>query len=62
MNNMIWLMRAVRWVRSPPSARMVALVLAVIATALLIVLLEWLGAWPEWATLEEGRRPRMPRH
>ncbi|WP_304617673.1 hypothetical protein [Paracoccus sp. (in: a-proteobacteria)] len=61
MNNMVWLLRAVKWARNPPSARMVRLVLAVIGVALLIVLAEWLDLWPDWATLDQGRAPRLPR-
>lgn len=61
MNNMVWLLRAVKWARNPPSAKMVKLVFAVIGFALLLALLEWLGWWPQWATLEHGRAPRLPR-
>lgn len=61
MNNMVWLLRAVKWARNPPSARMVRLVLGVIVLGLLVVLLEWLDLWPHWATMEHGRAPRLPR-
>lgn len=61
MNNMVWLLRAVKWARNPPSARTVRLVFTVIGLALLVVLIEWLGLWPEWATLDQGRAPRLPR-
>ncbi|SDE65031.1 hypothetical protein SAMN05421538_10927 [Paracoccus isoporae] len=61
MNNMIWLLRASRWARRPPSMKMVKLVFGLIAAALVIVALEKLGIWPEWATLEQGRGPRLPR-
>lgn len=60
MNNLIWLLRASKWARNPPSARMVKLVFAIIGAGLLLVGLEWLGLWPEWATLYQGRRPRLP--
>lgn len=62
MNNLIWLLRASKWARNPPSARMVKLVLAIIAAAAAIVLAEKLGFWPEWAQMEHGRGgPRLPR-
>ncbi|MBK4215786.1 hypothetical protein JJJ17_07605 [Paracoccus caeni] len=60
MNNLIWLLRASKWARNPPSARTVKLVLLVIAVGLGIVLLEWLGLWPDWARMEHGRMPRIP--
>ncbi|MDO5647390.1 hypothetical protein [Paracoccus sp. (in: a-proteobacteria)] len=61
MNNMIWLLRAVRWARRPPSERMVLMVFGIIAVGLAIAGLQWLGWWPEWATLDHGRRPPLPR-
>ncbi|WP_265500726.1 hypothetical protein [Paracoccus beibuensis] len=61
MNNLIWLLRAARWARHPPSAKMVKLVLAVVAAGLALLALEKLGLWPDWATLDEGRAPRLPR-
>lgn len=61
MNNLNWLLRAVRWVRNPPSPQRVRLVLAVIALGITIVALDKLGFWPEWARLEDGRMPRLPR-
>ena len=42
MNNLIWFLRASRWARHPPSARMVKLVLAIVAAGLIILALEWL--------------------
>lgn len=62
MNILIWLMRASKWARHPPSPRHVRLVLAVIAAALLIVTMEWLDLWPGWAQLEpaQTRLPRLP--
>ena len=59
MNNLLWLIRASRWARNPPSARMVKLVLAIVALGLMLLGLEHFGLWPDWATLD---RPRgMPR-
>lgn len=60
MNNLIWLIRASKWARHPPSARMVKLVLSIVAIAIVIIVLEKLGWWPEWATMERSRRPRLP--
>lgn len=60
MNNLIWLLRASKWARRPPSARMVRLVLLIVAGALGIAALEWLGLWPDWARLEDDRLPRIP--
>ncbi|WP_323715672.1 hypothetical protein [Paracoccus aminovorans] len=60
MNNLIWLIRASRWARNPPSARMVKLVLAIVALGLLLVGLEHFGLWPDWATLDRPRgAPRI---
>lgn len=61
MNNLIWLVRAARWVRNPPSARMVILVLAIIAAGLAIFGLEHFGLWPEWATVERQQGIRLQR-
>lgn len=52
MNNLTWLVRAARWVRNPPSARMVMLVFAIIAAGLVLLGLEMAGFWPEWAQIE----------
>ncbi|MBU2958844.1 hypothetical protein Q4511_13920 [Paracoccus sp. 1_MG-2023] len=60
MNNMIWLIRAARWARRPPSAKMVKLVFGIIAAGLLLLALEKMGLWPDWATMDT-RRPRVPR-
>ena len=61
MNNLIWLLRASKWARNPPSAKMVKLVFAIILIGLVILGLEWLDLWPEWAQMERGRGPRLPR-
>lgn len=56
MMNPIWLMRMSRWARNPPSAKRVKLVFGAIVLALIIVGIEWMGWWPDWATSE-----RLPR-
>jgi hypothetical protein len=61
MNNMIWLLRAVKWVKNPPSPKMVKLVFAIIAAGLAMLLLEKLGMWPDWATMDHGRGGRVLR-
>ncbi|SMO60497.1 hypothetical protein [Paracoccus laeviglucosivorans] len=61
MNNLIWLIRASRWARNPPSARMVKLVLAIIAAGLVLAGLEHLGLWPEWAELDRPRGMHLPK-
>ncbi|WP_405405549.1 hypothetical protein [Paracoccus sp. Ld10] len=57
--NMIWLLRAAKWARNPPSSRSVKLVIAIIAIGCAMLALEKLGWWPEWATQDQARR--MPR-
>ncbi len=54
-----WLIRASRWARHPPSPRMVALVLAIIAVCALLYAVERLWGWPDWLTVNP--RLRVPR-
>ncbi|GLT10398.1 hypothetical protein ACFQFQ_09400 [Sulfitobacter porphyrae] len=54
--NPIWLLRMAKWAHHPPSVKRVILVFAVIALALLIAGIQWMGWWPDWATSE-----RVPR-
>ena len=61
MNNLIWLLRATRWVRRPPSRRQVITLLAIVAAGLIIAGLEHGGLWPDWAQLDQGRAPHIPR-
>lgn len=58
MNITIWLLRAARWVRHPPSPKMVKLVLGVTAAGLLIAGYEYLFGWPEALTVNRIRPPR----
>lgn len=51
-----WLLRAVTWVRRPPSMRMVLLVVGVVVVALLLYGYEQLFGWPEALTVEPVRR------
>ena len=57
---MMWLLRAVQWVRNPPSGAQVRVVVAIVAAVILLGTVEWMGWWPEWATLD-SRSHRMPR-
>lgn len=62
MNNMIWLLRAARWVRNPPSAGRVWLVAVVVALVVVLGTIEWMGWVPDWATQDRPRRlPRVPK-
>ncbi|MGR3756045.1 MAG: hypothetical protein ACU0AT_02300 [Tranquillimonas sp.] len=59
--NLIWLLRASRWARRPPSAGRVKLVLAVLAAAVVLYAVErWIG-WPDALTPAGGTRPRLLR-
>ena len=54
--NPLHLLRMARWARRPPSAKRVMLVFGVVAVALVIAGLDWMGWWPEWARTEPIRR------
>lgn len=56
MNQLLWLLRAKRWVQNPPSAARVKLVLGVIALCLVIVGIERFLGWPEWMTVDNLRQ------
>lgn len=60
MNNLTWLIRASKWARHPPSMKMVILVFSIIAAGLVMVGLEKLDLWPDWATVERNRGPKLP--
>jgi hypothetical protein len=51
VNLQVWLLRASRWARNPPSEGRVKLVFGVIAICLLIVGHEWTFGWPDWLTV-----------
>lgn len=48
----MWLLRAARWVRNPPSWQRVVLVASIVAICIAVATVEWLGLWPEALTLE----------
>lgn len=52
-----WFLRMAKWARRPPSARMVALVLVVLALSLALFALEWAGLWPDALTV--NGRPKL---
>ena len=55
------LLRAARWARHPPSARRVALGLAVIVLCLGLVGLERAGLLPDWVGLPSARTHPVPK-
>jgi hypothetical protein len=50
VNLQVWLLRAKRWAKNPPSEGRVKFVFGVIAICLLIVGVEWMFGWPDWLT------------
>lgn len=54
MNLQIWLLRAARWLRHPPSPQRLALIAVVVALALALAGLDYLGLWPQALTLAPG--------
>lgn len=51
-----WFVRAAKWARHPPSAGRVKLVLAVIAIAVALFLVERYAGWPDWLTVNPPGR------
>ncbi|WP_340302148.1 hypothetical protein [Roseobacter sp. HKCCD7870] len=47
----IWLMRAAKWARNPPSAQQVKRLLVIFAIVFAIFIAERLGFWPDVPTL-----------
>jgi len=54
--NPLWLLRMSKWARYPPSLTRVKLVFGAVALVLVVVGIEWMGWWPEWATADPVRR------
>ena len=50
--NPLWLLRMSKWARNGPSDKRVKLVICVVLLAFLILGVEKLGWWPDWATAE----------
>ena len=56
--NPLWFLRMARWVRHPPSARRVVLVLGIALACGGLALAEWAGVLPSWMALSpRGFRP-----
>ena len=55
--NMRHFLRMARLAKRPPSEARVKLVFGVIAFCLLLALVEYLGLWPDWATVDRIGRP-----
>lgn len=47
--NFLWFLRMVKWARNPPSMKQVKFMGAILAIVLVIVGLDMLGLWPDWA-------------
>ena len=56
--NPVWLLRMAKWARHRPSPKKFYALLVVLGLVGVVVLVEWLGLWPDWATSEAlpGRR------
>ncbi len=53
-----WLLRAVRWVRNPPSMRQALMLLALVSACIALAAYERVYGWPEILTVEPLRPPR----
>lgn len=59
--NMMWLIRAKRWVKNPPSPARIKLVFGVVLVCLVLVGIEKFIGVPEWMQLERTNRGGIPR-
>jgi hypothetical protein len=59
--NMMWLIRAKRWAKNPPSAGRVKLVFGVVLACLILVGIEKTIGVPDWMQQERTGRHGMPR-
>jgi hypothetical protein len=58
VNLQLWLVRAARWARRPPSERQVKLIFGVIALCLVLAGIEWLYGFPDWLVPQRiGAKP-----
>ena len=53
--NLHWFLRMAQWVRNPPSATQVKVVLAIVTLCIVIAVIEAMGWWPDWATADRMR-------
>ncbi|TQS72788.1 hypothetical protein ERN12_03090 [Rhodobacteraceae bacterium] len=58
--NPMWFLRMARWARHPPSKKQVKLVAVVAVIVIAIAAVEWLGFWPDWATVNPKGSMRLP--
>ena len=54
--NLFWLLRMRKWATHPPSAKMRWLILGVVLASLALYAYEQAFGWPEWLTVNRGRR------
>ena len=54
-----WLLRMYKWVRNPPSEKQVKFVLAIVAFCFMLLMIELIWGWPDWATVNSGGGRRM---
>ncbi len=54
-----WLLKMYRWVRNPPSEKQVKFVLAIVAVCFMLLMIELIWGWPDWATVNSGGGRRM---
>ena len=54
--NMLWLLRMRKWAQHPPSPKTRKLIAIVAVVSFLIFGYEQLFGWPEWLTVNRGRR------
>jgi hypothetical protein len=59
--NHIWLLRAARWARNPPSSGRVKLVLGVILVCLVLAGIEYFRGWPDFLTVNKSSHRGMIR-
>lgn len=58
---MMWLMRLRHWVDHPPSRQQMRMIVIVAALCFAVILIEWMGWWPDWAQVERVGRSGLPR-
>ncbi|MGB1235114.1 MAG: hypothetical protein ACPG5U_05225 [Planktomarina sp.] len=48
----IWFVRMARWVKNPPSKKMVYLVIGITLSAAALIGIEQFVGWPDWLTFD----------
>jgi len=54
--NLFWLLRMRRWAQNPPSRKTLILIAVVVLASLALYGFEQAFGWPEWLTVNRGRR------